>query len=250
MTTEIGNLIPLEEIPAGACVLDLGCGSGTIAYSGFPHLKFFGTDQYAHRDTVAWPPNAKLVLADAMLLPWRDASFDAAICNFVFEHFSDPRSVLRELDRIIRAGGLLYVSIPRYSGIEDRLYRFTTKGGGHLQRYSFNTFMQLVYQESRFKLEGMGPVPGAFTWLRGVPMGSGIRRLLFRSFRMWHRSTGYNPLAANNYLLLFRLGDRRGFKNTPYVCSECGNSFTLAPDRSDGVWNCPECAGRNILVEP
>ncbi len=250
MPQEIDNLLPLGDIPAGGYVLDLGCGSGWISYSRFPHLRFVGADQYAHADPASWPSNSWLILADAFHLPFGAATFDAAVCNYVFEHFSDPRSALRELERVIRPGGLLYLSIPRSSGVEDRLYRFTTKGGGHLQRYSFDSFMQMVYQESRFKLEGMGPAPGAFTWMQGIPFGDRIRTLLYQSFRLWHQATGRNPLVANNYLLLFRLGERPGFKFIRQVCSQCGNSFAESTAENASTWRCPVCAFDNVLVGP
>ncbi len=274
MRQQIDDLLPLGELPAGARVLDLGCGSGTIAYAGFPQLRFFGVDQYAHSDTGAWPPNACLILADAERLPWADGALDAVICNFVFEHFSEPRAALQELDRVIRPGGMLYVSIPRSSSLQDRLYRFTTKGGGHLQRYTFEKFVRLVYQETAFKLEGLALAPGGFTWLHDVPYGDLIRRLLYKSFRIWRQATGNNPLAASDFLLLFRLGARRGFKPIRQVCSHCGNSLretpassngrwkastTTAPPAStrlqtpagpNGRWKCPTCAFDNILVSP
>ena len=248
MSEPIGDVLPLGVLPPGARVLDLGCGSGTIAYAGFPQLQFFGADQYTHRDTIAWPPNARLILAEAERLPWADATFDAALCNFVFEHFREPSAALRELDRVVRPAGLLYASIPRATSLQDRLYRFTTKGGGHLQRYSLETFIYLVYRESGFKLEGLAPVPAAFTWLRDVPHGELIRRLLYRSFRLWRQATGSNPLDASDFLLLFRRGEQRGFKYIEQVCSNCGNSFADLPASSNGHWKCPDCAFQNILV--
>ncbi len=244
----MGELIPLPALPAGARVLDLGCGSGTISYAQFPHLWFVGMDQYAHADSAVWPPNARLVLGEAERLPWADFTFDAAVCNFVFEHFRDSRAALRELDRVIRPGGLLFASIPRFDSIQDRLYRFTTKGGGHLHHYTFERFVALFYQESAFKLEGLAPAPGGFTWLNEVPWGNLIRRLLYRSFGLWQRATGSNPLAVSDFLLLFRRGERRGFKHILQVCSHCGDSLFELPANSNGRWKCPACGFESILL--
>ncbi len=246
----MNNFLPLAQLPAGACVLDLGCGSGTVSYTRFPQLRFFGTEQFAHTESGSWPPNAWIVRAEAEQLPWASSAFDAAICGYVFEHFRDPRSALRELNRVIRPGGLLYIAIPRSSSLEDRLYRFTFKGGGHIQLYGFDTFISLVYQQSSFKLEGMGLAPGGFTWLRDVPLGNLIRRLIYRSFRTWRRATGNNPLEANDYLLLFRLGEQRGYQQIHVVCSQCGAPISEYSAGSNGLWKCPVCSFDNILVAP
>lgn len=249
MRPQINDVLPLSQLPPGSRVLDLGCGSGTIAYTGFPQLRFFGVDQFAHTDSRQWPANAFLTLADGERLPWPEGCFDAAICNFVFEHLIDPGAALRELDRVIRPDGLLYISIPRANSMEDRLFRFTMKGGGHLQRYTLDKFLRLVYRESGFKLEGLAPSPGGFTWLQDVPHADFLRGLLFRSFRLWQLATGNNPLAASFFLLLFRLGKNRGFKHIHPVCSHCGNSISSAPS-GGAFWKCPDCGFKNILVGP
>lgn len=251
MHPQIADLLPLTQVNPGARVLDLGCGPGTVPYARFPHLRFYGVDQFAPGDIAAWPHNACLALADAERLPWPDGCFDAALCNFVFEHLREPRRALRELDRVLRPGGLLYLSVPRHSSVEDRLYRFTVKGGGHVQRYTLENFLSLTYQESAFKLEAMAPTPAAFTWLQTVPFGNQLRRLLFHAFRLWARATGGDPLAAGSYLLLFRMGRRRGFKDIARVCSRCGCSFSDRPTaaaRLPSAWNCPVCAFENLGV--
>lgn len=248
MREQVDELLPLSELRKGARVLDVGCGPGTICYDGFPHLRFFGVDQYAHARTGAWPVNGFLALADAEQLPWAAATFDAAICNFVFEHLHNPRPALRELDRVVRPGGLLYISIPRSSSLQDRLYRFTTKGGGHLQHYSFEAFIRLVYEETAFKLDGMAPAPGSFTWMQDMPYGQSIRALLFHSFRLWREATGHNPLASSDFLLLFRLGERRGLKEIRHVCSRCGNSHAELTPGAARSWRCAQCRFENMVV--
>ncbi len=245
MRPGLDHLLPLAELPAGARVLDLGCGPGTVDYANFPHLRFFGSDQYADTGTARWPSNAALALADAERLPYADSVFDAALCGFAFEHFEDPRAALGELDRVVRPGGFLYLSIPRASSLQDRLYRFTLKGGGHLQRYSFESFLAMVYQETGFKLEGYAPAAGGYTWLRDVPFGDTLYRLLFLSFRAWAQA-GRNPLEASDYLMLFRMGERRGYRRVEYVCARCGKE--VSQPRGEARWVCPLCAFENIRV--
>jgi ubiquinone/menaquinone biosynthesis C-methylase UbiE len=46
-------------------------------------------------------------VADLTRLPYADASFDAVVCGWVLEHLPDPAPGLRELARVLQAGGKL-----------------------------------------------------------------------------------------------------------------------------------------------
>lgn len=51
-------------------------------------------------------PEVTVVHADALALPWNDASFDIALCSLALHHLSRPNAVkaLREMERVARAG--------------------------------------------------------------------------------------------------------------------------------------------------
>jgi SAM-dependent methyltransferase len=44
-------------------------------------------------------------------IPVEDASFDAVICNAVLEHLYDPEAAVRELHRVLRPGGTVYMAV-------------------------------------------------------------------------------------------------------------------------------------------
>ncbi len=48
-------------------------------------------------------------------LPFASASFEVAFALDVLEHLPDERPALRELHRVLQAGGYLIVSVPAYS---------------------------------------------------------------------------------------------------------------------------------------
>jgi SAM-dependent methyltransferase len=48
----------------------------------------------------------------ANALPFRDDSFDLALCLEVLEHLSDPRSALNEMARVVRTRGHVLLSVP------------------------------------------------------------------------------------------------------------------------------------------
>jgi ubiquinone/menaquinone biosynthesis C-methylase UbiE len=64
---------------------------------------------------------AGLVGGDVGIMPFADASFDLAISNAAFEHFLDVPSVLADLYRVLRPGGLLWAGV----------HLFTSPSGGH-----------------------------------------------------------------------------------------------------------------------
>jgi SAM-dependent methyltransferase len=64
-------------------------------------------------------------------LPFRDRTFDAAICSEVLEHVPDDVAVLREVARVMKPGGRLIVSVPfafRYHPDPADFRRYTPAG--------------------------------------------------------------------------------------------------------------------------
>lgn len=58
----------------------------------------------------------KAVAADIQTLPYRNSSFDAVVCLEVLEHVPDYQNALSEMNRIMKANGKLYLSVPtRYT---------------------------------------------------------------------------------------------------------------------------------------
>jgi 2-polyprenyl-3-methyl-5-hydroxy-6-metoxy-1,4-benzoquinol methylase len=60
-------------------------------------------------------------------LPFRDGAFDAAVCVEGIEHLESPYAPVRELRRVLRAGGLLVVSTPNVLNLRSRL-KFLLRG--------------------------------------------------------------------------------------------------------------------------
>ncbi len=115
----------------GDRVLDVGCSEGEgnhlqAAYESLP-LQAVGVDSNADRlktfrtrfrRFAATPPSTmrrmNLTSANLLDLPFPARTFDAVICAEVLEHIPDYRRALREIDRVLRPGGHLGISVPRF----------------------------------------------------------------------------------------------------------------------------------------
>jgi SAM-dependent methyltransferase len=76
--------------------------------------------------------------ADALALPFPDASFDHVIAAEVLEHILDDRRAMREIARVLRPGGTAAVSVPRW--LPERVCwalsdRYHDRPGGHVRIY-------------------------------------------------------------------------------------------------------------------
>lgn len=78
------------------------------------------------------------VVGDALRLPFSDGVFDRVIAAEVLEHISDDRQAMTELSRVLRPGGTIAVTVPRWWpelvtwAISDDYHN---KPGGHIRIY-------------------------------------------------------------------------------------------------------------------
>jgi ubiquinone/menaquinone biosynthesis C-methylase UbiE len=99
----------------GKRVLDLGCGTGRwlerISMQGAG--LGVGIDFSAAMLSVAAkkPKIAgQLAQADCLSLPFQSAAFDFVICSFALSHIQDMKAMVRELARVTRPGGDVFVT--------------------------------------------------------------------------------------------------------------------------------------------
>ncbi|MGH3424444.1 MAG: class I SAM-dependent methyltransferase, partial [Nocardioidaceae bacterium] len=101
----------------GDRVLDVAGGTGLVARGLAPdvaHVTVVDTtpamlDTGRSASAAERHANVEFVEADAMSLPFGDGSFSLAVTRFSLHHLVDPRSVLREMLRVVAPGGRVAV---------------------------------------------------------------------------------------------------------------------------------------------
>ncbi len=126
MRTVDFNTLGLKD---GLRVLDLGCGEGRHVHAMYHHavchvvgVDLAFDDVKKTRDGFSACPDMdpetkrvySLCVGNALTLPFADDSFDKIVCSEVLEHIPNHRQALKEITRILKPGGTLAVSVPRY----------------------------------------------------------------------------------------------------------------------------------------
>jgi SAM-dependent methyltransferase len=155
-------------------VLDLGCGEGSFDY------QFFGCSGVIGIDSIAanLKPVGRVlpVIADAAFLPLPSGTFDLVISHHSLEHFRNARAVVREIGRILKPTGRLFVSVPDGGSLSDRLYRFLLAGGGHFQLFTFTSLVNLIESETSLHLVSWQTLYSSFQLPRSEELSSIARR--------------------------------------------------------------------------
>ena len=125
------NDSPAVRTALGRLLQDLGQGRGVNVGGGPRRLD----DRLIHVDLVRHP--ACDCAADARRLPFASGVFDLAVSQETVEHVDDPFLAVREIVRVVRPGGKIYLQVPfvigYHPGPED-YWRFTRAGVAALLR--------------------------------------------------------------------------------------------------------------------
>jgi SAM-dependent methyltransferase len=170
----------------GERLLDLGCGGGRHAFEAAKRGAMVvaldaGTDEVISvRDTlgamfeageITDPRGTGAVKGDALRLPFPDGAFDRVIASEVLEHIPHDTDAMSELARVLRPGGLMAVTVPRYGpelvnwALSDEYHNVP---GGHVRIYRRS---ELVGRLKRAGLRPLGShhahsLHSPYWWLR------------------------------------------------------------------------------------
>lgn len=195
--TVLERTIERLVLPAGAQILDAGCGSGRNMVDLARHGKVTGVELSETSVELARARGAGEVLAGSVMdMGFDDATFDLAVSLDVIEHLQDDVGALAELRRVTKPGGALLVTVPAYqwlwSGHDEinhhhRRYNRRTllaaaQGGGwHLERSThFNSLLLPVAIALR-ALERFKPSTTKSSldlWVPPAPLNWGLRQPL------------------------------------------------------------------------
>ena len=153
---------PTLGLAAGDRVLDLGTGGGRHAFEAMRRGAFVSAldaDRKEVRDAAAMMHamatgdaatrasggDGAGVCGDALRLPFPTASFDRVIAAEVLEHIPDDQRAMHELARVLRPGGTMAVTVPRWFpekinwALSDEYHNVP---GGHIRVYRRSTLIE------------------------------------------------------------------------------------------------------------
>jgi SAM-dependent methyltransferase len=195
----------LVDPQPGQRIVDLGCAAGALTdfFSGFG-ATVTGVD--ASADAVAKArslfPHLQFVQADVRELPFADDTFDKAVAGDLVEHLDDEtfRAMLRELVRVLVAGGTLSIYTPNPRHPIERLKArnlILAQNPTHIGLRTASELSRMLETEG-LSVERLDWTPSFFRGLRVIEraLGSRVESLRYRLCLLARTTKGQTPLGV------------------------------------------------------
>lgn len=144
----------------GKAVLDFGAGAGRHAYWAFTQKANVVAVDISFNELENAPAYFEALSQESadcgygfavqgcgLDLPFDDATFDTVIASEVFEHIRDDAGALGEICRVLKPGGMLAISVPRF--FPELAYwvlstEYHNAPGGHIRIYRYSQLVDLL----------------------------------------------------------------------------------------------------------
>ena len=155
----IRELLSRVNIPRGATVLDVGCGTGRLFHILPPLIGTTGkvialdfADNMVQQARTKRLPNIYLLCGDAHSLPFAQERFDIVIGFAVFPHIRDQTQALVEFCRVLKVGGRVVIMHLRGSKELNAIHRQVGKAVKNHQLSNIEE-MGTYFRTTGFELE-------------------------------------------------------------------------------------------------
>lgn len=149
-----------REVPENSTVIDVGAGEcayknlfNHCVYKSQDFCQYSGTTEGTQQE--GWEYGRIDYVSEIDNIPVPDNSFDVALCTEVLEHVPKPIEALKEISRVLKTNGILYLSAPLGSGLHQQPFHFY---GGFTPHF-YNKYLT----EFGFKIIEIKPIGGLFT---------------------------------------------------------------------------------------
>lgn len=129
-------------------ILDIGCGDGKFLWAlDARRWNAAGVDNLSETlsRVRSRMPSLRLIEGDIHSGLLEAVSFDVLTFWHVFEHLPDPRAILRRAKTLLRPGGWLFISLPRFDSLQAGIFREYW--------YAFDDVPRHLYHFSRSSLD-------------------------------------------------------------------------------------------------
>jgi SAM-dependent methyltransferase len=263
----------IAALAPGSRVLDLGGRSSFHTHRGDLCLVRLDLEIPAHRGEGAY------VAGDAAQMPFAGQCFDLIVSNHSLEGFPELEPAVREIGRVIRNDGALFIAVPEANTLTDRIYRWLAHGhwlapgGRHVNAFhSPNQVTRLVQDLTGLKHRGTRLLFSGLSFLNARNVTHPPRRLIlfangnerFLAVFTWTLRTMDLLFGTrlSHYGWEFYFGNAEPVDSAEWwanVCVRCGSGHSEIFLRTQGVerramrfwesYRCPKCGGWNLLTE-
>jgi len=191
-------------------VLDLGCGYGhNCLKASLVAKKIIGIDK-----VVTDQKNGNIILKNGDLekkLEFADGSFDVVLCLDTLEHLYNRDQLLREVRRILRSDGRLFLSLPNRQTGWKKLQRSlginSFADPDHKKEYSLEEILKLCRQAG-FRVISTAPVVLDTPLAPVIDIVGGLSISLYARLQKWkERKVIQHPEDTSGYRIICKKYD-------------------------------------------
>ncbi|MFO1090771.1 MAG: class I SAM-dependent methyltransferase [Hyphomicrobiales bacterium] len=164
--------IDFAQVPRNAAVLDVGCGTGSLALTlaDDPSIARIDGIDFSEVFVAAAKertndPRISFRQGDACALPYADGSYDCALAMLVLHFIPEPRKAVEEMRRVVKPGGVVAATVWDHLGgmsgmrmMWDTVAMLNEAGRAARHRYLFQPMMRPGELRACFEASGLRDV--------------------------------------------------------------------------------------------
>ena len=162
------QFIPYIKQYSQANVLDVGCAYG-LMLKRFPsdfHKYGIDVSQHAIARAKQILPHSKFAEVNVEnSIPFKNNFFDIVTCNDVIEHLERPDAALIQIYKVLKPGGILYLTTPNFNWLRKVLFAYPDRREHHISLIPHKT-LETQLQQIGFKVKKRWTFSNIFIYIR------------------------------------------------------------------------------------